>query len=344
MIRQTLSLLLLVPALALAACGEDEREAAAPDTTPTTAAPRAFPVTIEHRYGTTEIAAEPKRIVSVGYNEQDALWALGVAPVGVTDWMGFEHGIGPWAKEAAAAAGPEPKLLKDTDGIRYEEIAALRPDVIVGLYTGMKKAEYEKLSQIAPTVAPPEGTADWGIAWQDTTTLLGTVTGRTERAAKVVSDLEARIAKAREAHPEFAGKSAAMAMAYEGIWIYGENDPRSRLLASLGFTYPPALAEVVGDEYSEQISEERADLLDLDTVAWIGDRSERAGLDRNRIYTKLPVHAQGRDFYIEQERPDQAMNAIGFQTPLSISQSLDVLVPAFAAALDDDPGTVPLEG
>ena len=44
------------------------------------------------------------------------------------------------------------------------------------------------------------------------------------------------------------------------------------------------------------------------------------------------------------ERPDKAMNAIGFQTPLSIAQSLDVLVPAFAAALDDDPDTKPLQG
>ena len=37
------------------------------------------------------------------------------------------------------------------------------------------------------------------------------------------------------------------------------------------------------------------------------------------------------------------MNAIGFQSPLSIEQSLDILVPAFAAALDDDPATVPLK-
>jgi iron complex transport system substrate-binding protein len=344
MMRQTLALLLLIPALALVACGEDEPEAAAPNTTTTTAEASAFPVTIEHKYGTTEIAEAPKRIVSVGYNEQDALWALGVAPVGVTDWMGFDDGIGPWATEAAAAAGAKPKLLKDTDGIQYEEIAALQPDVIVGLYTGMKRADYEKLSQIAPTVAPPEGTADWGIAWQDTTTLLGKVTGREEQAAKIISDLEARFAKEKEAHPEFAGKSAAMAMAFEGIWIYGENDPRSRLLASLGFSYPPSIASVVGDEYSKQISNERADLLDIDTVAWIGDKPERAKLERNRVYTKLPVHEQGRDFYIEQERPDRAMNAIGFQTPLSISQSLDVLVPAFAAALDEDPATTPLEG
>jgi iron complex transport system substrate-binding protein len=300
-------------------------------------------VTIEHKYGTTEIAEEPKRIVSVGYNEQDALWALGVAPVGVTDWMGFDDGIGPWATEAAAAAGEKPELLSDTDGIQLEKIAALQPDLIVGLYTGLKKADYEKLSQIAPTVAPPKGTPDFGIAWQDTTTILGKVTGRQEQAEKIVSDLEARFAKEKDAHPEFAGKTAAMAMAFEGIWVYGENDPRSRLLSSLGFSPSPEIGKVVGDEYAKQLSSERADLLEIDAVAWIGDKAEHAKLDRNRVYTNLAVHKEGRDFFIEQERPDQAMNAIGFQTPLSISQSLDLLVPAFAAALDDDPATVPLK-
>ena len=70
--------------------------------------PAAFPVTIEHRYGTTEITERPERIVSVGLNEQDAFFALGVAPVGVTDWMGFEHGIGPWAETARRPPATRP--------------------------------------------------------------------------------------------------------------------------------------------------------------------------------------------------------------------------------------------
>ena len=125
-------LILLLLCTVAAACGDDDDAgSAASVTTATQAAAAAFPVTIEHKYGTTELEKAPERIVTVGYNEQDTLWALGVAPVGVTDWMGFENGIGPWAEEAAAAAGPKPELLKDTDGIGFEKIAALRPDVIV---------------------------------------------------------------------------------------------------------------------------------------------------------------------------------------------------------------------
>jgi ABC-type Fe3+-hydroxamate transport system substrate-binding protein len=132
--------------------------------------------------------------------------------VGVTDWMGFENGIGPWAQEAAKAAGDPPELLTNTDGIRFEKIAALRPDVI--------------------------------------------------------GDLEARIAKAREEHPEFAGRSASMAMAYEGIWVYGPDDPRSRLLTDLGFELPPEVSELFVKDYAGMISEEQVELLDLDAVAW----------------------------------------------------------------------------
>jgi iron complex transport system substrate-binding protein len=171
--------------------------------------------------------------VSVGLNEQDAFFALGVAPVGVTDWMGFENGIGPWAQDAAKAAGDPPELLTNTDGIRFEKIAALPPDVTVALYSDLKESDYEKLSQIAPVVAPPDGHADFGIPWQETTRTVGQIVGETEEAEKLIGDLEARIAKAREEHPEFAGRSASMAMAYEGIWVYGPDDPRSRLLTDL---------------------------------------------------------------------------------------------------------------
>ena len=42
-----------------------------------------FPVDIAHRHGTTTVAEEPERIVTVGLTDQDALLALGVVPVGV---------------------------------------------------------------------------------------------------------------------------------------------------------------------------------------------------------------------------------------------------------------------
>ena len=48
-----------------------------------------FPVRIEHAYGETIVQTAPQRVVSVGYHEQDFLYALGVAPVGVHEWFGY---------------------------------------------------------------------------------------------------------------------------------------------------------------------------------------------------------------------------------------------------------------
>jgi iron complex transport system substrate-binding protein len=48
----------------------------------------ALPVSIENKFGTTTVKAEPKRIVAVGLVEQDVLLSLGVVPVATTEWFG----------------------------------------------------------------------------------------------------------------------------------------------------------------------------------------------------------------------------------------------------------------
>lgn len=344
MFRALAALAVLCLSLVAVACGGDDDASSSAAPSGTTAQERgSFPVTIEHKYGQTTIESAPKRVVTAGLNEQDAFFALGVAPVGVTDWMGFDNGIATWAKEDAAAAGDPPQLLQNTDGIQFEKIAALRPDVIVALYSDLTKADYDKLSQIAPVIAPPEGHADYGIPWQETTLTVGKVLGKQAEAEKLVGDVEGRIQKERDAHPEFAGKTASMAMSYQGVWVYGPDDPRSRLLEDLGFKLSPEISKLFVKDYAGKISNEQVQLLDLDAVAWFATDDEAAKLERNRVYNALDVHKEGRDFVVVDSRPDQAYNAVGAQTVLSIPLSLDVLVPAFAAAVDGDPATVPLQ-
>ena len=96
------------------------------DASAATAADAHFPVTIPHKYGSTTIEEIPQRIAVVGLTEQDALLALGVAPVAVTDWFGgYEYAAWPWAQPLLGDAAPV--VLDDTEGIAFEQIAALRP-------------------------------------------------------------------------------------------------------------------------------------------------------------------------------------------------------------------------
>src|SRR4051812_7252109 len=88
-------------ALALAACGSGQADSPADvGGKPQGPEPGAFPVTIEHKYGSTTIESEPKRVVVAGLREQDALLALGVVPVATTEWYGKHPGaIFPWARD-----------------------------------------------------------------------------------------------------------------------------------------------------------------------------------------------------------------------------------------------------
>ena len=86
MLRTTTLLLLLFSALLLPACGDDEPASAGQGASAAPAAEEsAFPVTIEHKWGSTTIESAPERVVVVGLREQDALLALGIVPVGTTE-------------------------------------------------------------------------------------------------------------------------------------------------------------------------------------------------------------------------------------------------------------------
>ena len=67
-----------------------------------------FPVTVEHKYGSTTITQAPERVVSIGYTDQDALFALGVTPIAIRYWYGDEtNAVFPWAQDEAGDAVPE---------------------------------------------------------------------------------------------------------------------------------------------------------------------------------------------------------------------------------------------
>ncbi|MEW2499691.1 iron-siderophore ABC transporter substrate-binding protein [Amycolatopsis sp. NPDC047767] len=329
----------LVLAGTLTACGSDTP--AAPGSTGASGAtdPGAFPVTIEHKYGSTTIEKAPQRVVTVGLTEQDSLLALGVVPVGTTDWLGnFPGAIAPWAK-AKLGNAPLPTVLKDADGPQFEKIAALKPDLIIGLYSALTQEQYTTLSKIAPTIAQPKQYNDYGIPWQETTKTVGKAVGKAKEADALVTGVEDQFAKARAAHPEFAGKSALMATQYDGYFVYGSEDPRSRILTSLGFKLPPNLDQLIGDKFGANISAERTDLLNVDALVWIVDTipGGQATLAKDKLYSGLNVAKQKREVFIEDPSTDGS--ATSFVSVLSLPYTLERIVPQLTAAVDGNPAT-----
>ena len=307
---------------ALAASGDSEAPAAEGS------GGAAWPVTIEHQFGTTEIPAEPDRVVTVGFNDQDFVLALGVVPVGTREYMGYDYDARPWAAEQLD--GEVLPTVGEAE-IDVEAVAALEPDLIVGIYSFMDEDTYELLSGIAPTVAQTDQYAPGGTPWEEQTLLTGRALGREDEARDLVHDVEAQFAAAREQNPAFAGQ--VLAVDYGGVgggnhYLLEEQDLRNRFFADLGFATP---------EQTGEVSPERLDLLDQDVL--VGAGYTRAEITADPLFAALAVVAEDRTVYLG-TYDTELTAALGFGSPLSLPYLLDLVVPALAQAADGDPATV----
>lgn len=290
--------------------------------------------TITHKYGQTTVPANAQRVVSVGYNDQDALLALGAVPVGVFDWYGnYPNAVWPWAQDLLGGAQPAIVGSAST-GIDVEKVATAAPDLIVGTYSGLTQGQYDKLSALAPTVAQPAGVPDYGVRWQDQTTLLGDALGKQDRAAELVSGLQKQFADTAAAHPSFAGKTVLVG-ALKGpgqFGVYGPDDPKVRFFTELGFVNPPVADQLRSTNFAE-ISTEQLSLADVDLLVWyagggFGDKL-RAELDKTPVYQTLHVVKDGRTIILE----DEAAEAMTWSTVLSLPYALQQIPPRIAPLL-----------
>ncbi|XRQ14396.1 iron-siderophore ABC transporter substrate-binding protein [Actinomadura welshii] len=319
----------LLLTVGLAACGGEETGS---DGDGQAAAGSGFPVSIQHKYGTTEITAAPERVVTVGMTDQDAVLALGVKPVGVVEFSGLGLGVAehPWS--AQAWGGTEPEVVGEREDLKFEKIAALRPDLIIGLYTGMKKADYDKLSKIAPTVAQSAEHADYAMPWQEMTMVTGRALGKEERAKEIVAGIEGRFARAREENTALAGKTFAVADPFKpGQYaVFGPTDPKVEFMKGLGMTVPDPIAEAAGKEQAAVIGSERLDMVDVDRLIFLTSvPNAEEVVEKDDVYTGLKVAKEDRVVFVPYN-PTGA--AVSFNTVLSIPYAIDKMVPLLTEA------------
>lgn len=303
-----------------------------------------FPVTVEHVYGSTTVETKPERVVSVGMHEQDFLYALGVAPVGVKEWWGeHPYATWPWAEEARVALGAEPEVMPG-DGINFEWVAAQDPDLIVAIYVSMDEESYARLSQIAPTIVTPAGYQHWGAPWQAELKIIDQATsGTTTKSDAIVADFAARYEAVRTQYPQLAGKTGTNIYYDNGAFTaWGSGDLASKFLIDLGLVFPPELDALADEDNRIDISAENIGLLDMDAAIWPIDSAEstlQADMEALPLYQRLDIAKEGRSVWLD-DGDGLAYAAMSWQTPLSLGYLLDVLPPKLAAAVDGDVSTV----
>jgi iron complex transport system substrate-binding protein len=325
-----LALFLLALLAVLPAAAQQATTESTPESTPESGATDTFPVTVAHQFGTTTIEAEPQRIVAIGYTEQDFLLALGITPVAVRYWYGEEDAILPWAEDRVE--GEAPVVLNMPFGsLNYEAILALQPDLISAVTSGITQEEYDLLSAIAPTIAQSDEYINFGMPWQDVTTLIGAAVGRSAQAEALVAEVEGLFEAARAANPQFAGKTIAVSYYFDNTFgIYTAQDSRGRFFTELGFVVPDALVEAAGDQFFTNLSAERIDLLDQDLIAVVNLQFIEGGretLEAEPLFSRLNAAAEGRVVYLD----EAAENALGFSSPLSLAFALEAALPQLEA-------------
>jgi len=188
-------------ALTLAGCAGATTDAATGAGDGVAASDAAFPVTIEHAFGETEIAEAPERVATWGWGSTEAALALGVVPVAIAQqaYGANDHGVLPWVAEELDELGAETPTILTDDGEAppYEELIEAAPDVILAPYSGITEEQYELLSEIAPTVAYPD--AAWTTPWREVVTTVGTALGLEAEAQGVLDVLDAELAAQAEA-------------------------------------------------------------------------------------------------------------------------------------------------
>jgi iron complex transport system substrate-binding protein len=268
-------------------------------------------------------------VVALGWSDAETALALGVQPVGASDWLAFGgEGVGPWA-EGRYDEAPE---IVETLEPSLEAVAALEPDLILDTRSPATPERHEALSAIAPTIGQPEGVDAYLTTWQQQLDLVGQALGRTEEAEQLRSDLEQRIADAAAANPGFDGTEVAVgAYSSEGFGAYVRGDTRVDFMESLGFTNKQAVQDLATDSFFVPVSDEQVALLDAPLTVVFPIFVDPSQITGNPLWQTLGSVQQGNAVLLD----ETLANAFSSGSVLGTQYALDNAVPLFAGALQD---------
>jgi iron complex transport system substrate-binding protein len=281
-------------------------------------------VTVKHIFGETKIPAPPKRVVSAGFTEQDDLLALGVVPIAVTDWFGGQpFGVWPWAQPKLG--GAQPVVLNLNDGIQADQIASLKPDLIVATNAGLDQDTYTKLSAIAPTIAQ-SGPDAFFEPWKDQATLIGQAVFKADDMTKLIAAVGDKFASVGKNNPQFAGKKVLLlgGTFYEDSVRVTTPGWRTDFLTEMGFTIPDTGRGLVSRD-------KMASVLDVaDVLIWTTESDdEQAALLADPVVAKLQATVQRRNVFTGKD----LAGAIAFASTLSYPVVADQLPPLISKVL-----------
>lgn len=282
--RVTVVALAVTVAMLVAACGTgDQASPGGADDANAEAATR----TVTHALGTTEIPAEPQRIVALWGPTLSALLTLGEEPVAAVE-QGYVEGVD-------VPEGYDLDQLVLTGSSRepdLELVATVEPDLIIGI-ENFAGERYDELSQIAPTVL-----LEWdgSGAWQQHLDEVADALGLDDERDDVVADYDQRVSDVRQAVGEPSDIEVSIVRFQgDGVRLEGRASSAGVVVDDVGLARPPS--QDFADEGFRAVSLERLSDADSDgdgdvLFYWANDEEGEELVERareNPLWTSLEV-------------------------------------------------------
>jgi iron complex transport system substrate-binding protein len=288
-------------------------------------------VTITHLFGQTVIKEPPKRVVSAGYTEQDDLLALGVVPVAVTNWFGAEpFAVWPWAQPKLGPA--QPVVLNLDNGIQVDQIAGLKPDLIVAINAGVDADTYQKLSAIAPTI-PQSGDDAFFEPWKDQATAIGQAVFQADQMKSLIDVVDKQFVGVAQKDPQWKAKKALLMQGalFQGTVVATAAGWRTDFLNQMGLLIADSIKPFVVDHRAVIPRDQIKAVLDsADVVIWTTESPDsQKALLADPDVAASEATAQNRHIFTTK---DQA-GAIAFSSVLSYPLVADQLAPQIGKIL-----------
>jgi iron complex transport system substrate-binding protein len=288
-------------------------------------------VTITHLFGETVIKQPPKRVVSAGYTEQDDLLAVGIVPVAVTNWFGDQpSAVWPWAQPKLG--GAQPVVLNLDNGIPVDQIAGLKPDLIVAINAGVDADTYQKLSAIAPTVAQSGGDAFFE-PWKDQASTVGQAVYQADQMKSLIDAVDKQFVAVAQNHPQWKAKKALLMQGrlFQGTVVATAAGWRTDFLNQMGLVISDSIKPFVTDHRAVIPRDQIKAVLDsADVVIWTTENpDDQKTLLADPEIAGSQATAQNRHIFTTK---DQA-GAIAFASVLSYPMVADQLPPQISKVL-----------
>ncbi|MEJ2885494.1 ABC transporter substrate-binding protein [Actinomycetospora aeridis] len=272
--------------------------------------------TVESERGPVQVPAAPQRIAVLSGGLAGDLFTL-EAPVVAADprVLGVQNDASGFPPSWSAQAQQQgtARLASEGAGLSIEQVAAARPDLIIGGGQGFTAAQaanaYPQLQQIAPTVLLPAFTQ-----WQDQLTRIADVVGRADRVPGLLQAYQDRAAQVRGALRVPPQPTVFLYQARDGkSYVITPTAALPRIATDLGFTADDVITKadnppLFGTGDSFEVSQELLPrVADAPTAIFVPiGQTPLDQLRTNPVYARLPAVAANNAYEVPSSsfRPD----------------------------------------